>query len=161
MCVILKNIPVSLISQPPLFHPPLYFHVFPLYIAITLSNSFYGQKKAIDFNTLYIASATIYTYVSIIPAIVWGVTKYFRLSLPILDIVNVYGYGLSLWIPIAVIRWALRVWKGPSPSHSLLSLSTISWCALFPAIWFVGLWLFLVSYGRVKKRMCALPVFIL
>jgi hypothetical protein len=62
-----------------------------------------AKKEApYDMNDLSWAITSVYTFVTIIPAILWGVARYYKLPLKLLEIIDVYGYGMAVWIPVAV-----------------------------------------------------------
>ncbi|KAG0353218.1 hypothetical protein BGZ54_002337 [Gamsiella multidivaricata] len=54
-------------------------------------------------------------YAFLVPAMIWGATKYFGCQPDLLEMLALYGYGLTVWIPVAVLsifpwnllRWAL------------------------------------------------------
>jgi hypothetical protein len=59
-------------------------------------------KYNYDFSLLSFASVTVYTYIGLIPIVIWFLCKYFSIALGLIDLYCLYGYGLSLWIPAAV-----------------------------------------------------------
>jgi len=70
---------------------------------VTYLNDNKGDAKYIyDFSLLSFATVTVYTYIGIVPLVVWFLCKYFAISLGLIDLYCLYGYGLSLWIPAAV-----------------------------------------------------------
>ncbi|KAJ3080801.1 hypothetical protein HK102_002805 [Quaeritorhiza haematococci] len=61
-----------------------------------------GKEYNYDFSLLSSAVGSIYTYVAVMPAIIWGVCRYFGCPLQLLQVIDVYGYGLTVWIPVSV-----------------------------------------------------------
>jgi len=70
---------------------------------VTYLNDEKGDAKYIyDFSLLSFGTVTVYTYIGIVPLVIWFLCKYFAISLGLIDLYCLYGYGLSLWIPAAV-----------------------------------------------------------
>ncbi|KAG4084708.1 Yip1-domain-containing protein [Neocallimastix lanati (nom. inval.)] len=84
--------------------------ILTLFVTSCIANSlvtFLKDKKGdakynYDFSLLSFASVTVYTYIGVIPLVIWFLCKYFSISLGLIDLYCLYGYGLSLWIPAAV-----------------------------------------------------------
>ncbi|KAF9904559.1 hypothetical protein BX616_001264, partial [Lobosporangium transversale] len=76
---------------------------------------------------LTFAFGTVYSYAFAVPAMIWGATKYFGCQPDLLEMLALYGYGLTVWIPVAVLcilpwnlfRWAL-VLAGAAASGTFL-----------------------------------------
>lgn len=62
-----------------------------------------------DFRLLSYAVGVVYSYGFLCPALVWLATKYFGCQPSLLDIVNYYGYGLTVWIPVSVRKITIHV----------------------------------------------------
>ncbi|RHZ75166.1 hypothetical protein Glove_217g55 [Diversispora epigaea] len=80
--------------------------------------SFIDQKDdKFDLTILSFAVAAIYSYSFGIPLLVWITLKYFGCKPSLMGILGLYGYGLTVWIPISVlciipneiIRWTLVI----------------------------------------------------
>ena len=60
-----------------------------------------------DFNKVTLAATVVYTYIGLMPVLLWGVLKYFNSTgntpPSLLDIITVYGYSLFVYIPVAII----------------------------------------------------------
>jgi len=56
-----------------------------------------------NINKLSFAAAAIYGYLLIIPLVLWGVSKYNKIGLGIMDIVCIYGYSLFIYVPISFL----------------------------------------------------------
>lgn len=103
-----KNFFELLNSNPDLYGPfwistTLIFTIFITHsIAKTFADYMSNKDILIDFQVLPSALGTVYTYVTVLPAIVWGIAKYFGVQLGFLECINIYGYGLSIWIPVSV-----------------------------------------------------------
>jgi ABC-type glycerol-3-phosphate transport system permease component len=80
--------------------------VFSVFVCSSLAGSLAayiaGQTHEYDFRTLSVAVFVIYMYGFFCPAAVWAATKYFGCQPSLLDIVNYYGYGLTIWVPVSV-----------------------------------------------------------
>ncbi|KAI8882411.1 Yip1-domain-containing protein [Backusella circina FSU 941] len=81
--------------------------VFSVFVCSSLAGSLAayiaGQPHVYDFRTLSVAVFVIYMYGFFCPAAVWASTKYFGCQPSLLEIVNYYGYGLSIWIPVSLL----------------------------------------------------------
>jgi len=56
-----------------------------------------------DIEALGVAAGCIYGYLIIIPLILWGVSKYYKLELQLLDILCIYGYSFFIYLPVSVL----------------------------------------------------------
>lgn len=61
-----------------------------------------SSKNNYDFTILSFGVAAIYSYSFGIPLLVWIALKYYGCKPSLLEIVGLYGYGLTVWIPISV-----------------------------------------------------------
>ncbi|KAF9427368.1 hypothetical protein BGZ94_005053, partial [Podila epigama] len=74
-----------------------------------------GTTYAYDIRQLTFAFATIYIYTFLVPLLVWGATKYFGCQPDLLEMFALYGYAMTIWIPVSVLsvlpydlaRWIL------------------------------------------------------
>ncbi|OBZ82407.1 Protein YIPF1 [Choanephora cucurbitarum] len=92
--------------------------VFAVFVCSSLAGSLAaymsGQPHVYDFTLLSFAVVVVYLYAFLCPALVWASTKYFGCQPSLLDIINYYGYGLTIWIPVSLLcimpfdyaRWA-------------------------------------------------------
>ncbi|KAI8367882.1 hypothetical protein EDC96DRAFT_506404 [Choanephora cucurbitarum] len=92
--------------------------VFAVFVCSSLAGSLAaymsGQVHVYDFTLLSFAVVVVYLYAFLCPALVWASTKYFGCQPSLLDIINYYGYGLTIWIPVSLLcimpfdyaRWA-------------------------------------------------------
>jgi len=62
-----------------------------------------GTPYKYDFTALTFAFGTIYSYAFLVPTLIWGATKYFGCQPDLLDMLALYGYGLTIWIPVAIL----------------------------------------------------------
>lgn len=98
--------------------------VFVLFVTSSIVesiNAYIAAKPySYDIGQLTFAFGTIYTYAFLVPAGIWGATKYFGCQPDLLEMLALYGYGLFIWIPVAVLailpsdwlRWGLVVVGG-------------------------------------------------
>ncbi|KAI8911298.1 hypothetical protein DFJ77DRAFT_93257 [Powellomyces hirtus] len=56
-----------------------------------------------DMATLSVAVTVIYTFVTVIPLILWAVLKYFKGPANLLELIDAYGYALAIWIPVSLL----------------------------------------------------------
>ncbi|KAF8939070.1 hypothetical protein EDD21DRAFT_384260 [Dissophora ornata] len=95
--------------------------IFVLFVSSSIVdsiNAFLSSTPyAYDIRQLTFAFATIYMYAFLVPALIWGATKYFGCQPDLLEMLALYGYGLTIWIPVALLsilpwnllRWALVI----------------------------------------------------
>ena len=80
--------------------------IFAVFVCSSLAGSLAaymsGQPHVYDFTLLSFAVVVVYLYAFLCPALVWASTKYFGCQPNLLDIINYYGYGLTIWIPVSV-----------------------------------------------------------
>ncbi|ORX55208.1 Yip1-domain-containing protein [Hesseltinella vesiculosa] len=57
-----------------------------------------------DFRDLSYAMIVIYPYTFVNPVVVWASTKYYGCQPSLLEIVDYYGYSMTIWIPISQFR---------------------------------------------------------
>ncbi|CAG8620433.1 31716_t:CDS:2, partial [Racocetra persica] len=58
-------------------------------------------KANYDFGILYFGTVAIYSYTFGVSLFVWGALKYLGCRPSLLDTVGLYGYGLTIWLPIS------------------------------------------------------------
>merc|ERR1712087_752796 len=71
----------------------------------------------------------VYSYVSVLPLVLWLLLRYFEASKRLADILCIYGYTLSIFVPISVLcvlpseflRWLLVFLGGAISGIFLLS----------------------------------------
>ena len=68
-----------------------------------VANSLSGTDYIFKISDLSWAFSSVYGFVTVIPALSWAICRYYHLSLSLLQLVDLYGYGVSIWIPVAVI----------------------------------------------------------
>ncbi|KAF9431429.1 hypothetical protein BGZ76_000316 [Entomortierella beljakovae] len=93
--------------------------VFVLYVTSSIVDSInaYINKTPYEYDIFHLTFAfgTIYTYAFLIPLLVWASTKYFGCQPDLLEMLALYGYALTIWIPVSVLsvipielaRWIL------------------------------------------------------
>ena len=81
--------------------------IFSLFVSNSLIKSignYFNHKDVVyDFNMLPFAVILIYSYLQILPLLIWLICKYNTVQVRFLYLLNVYGYSFSIWIPISVI----------------------------------------------------------
>ncbi|KAK9723073.1 hypothetical protein K7432_002180 [Basidiobolus ranarum] len=95
--------------------------IFTMFITSSLAESIASyineEPHAYDFVSLWFGTVTIYSYVFFASLAVWGATKYFGCQPVFLEILNIYGYGMTIWIPVSflsvipnnTLRWILTI----------------------------------------------------
>ncbi|KAJ1962303.1 hypothetical protein GGI12_002729 [Dipsacomyces acuminosporus] len=93
--------------------------IFAMFVTASLSQSIAetlaGGKREYDFTMLSFASFTVYSYVLVVGTFVYLATKYFGSQPGLMECFSIYGYAMSVWIPISVLcvlpfdwfRWAM------------------------------------------------------
>lgn len=93
--------------------------IFAMFVTASLSQNIAqalaGQPRQYDFTMLSFAVFSIYAYVLVLGAFVYGMTKYFGSQPGLMECFSVYGYSMAVWIPISVLcvlpfnlfRWAV------------------------------------------------------
>ncbi|KAF9956488.1 hypothetical protein BGZ72_002767 [Mortierella alpina] len=88
--------------------------IIALFVASSIVGAYHFESfYDADFTQLTFAFATIYSYAFLVPAMVWGATKYFGCQPDLLEILAFYGYGLTIWVPVAaicIVPWNLLRW---------------------------------------------------
>lgn len=82
-----------------------------------------------NFNQLTLAGSVIYAYVTLLPLLFWMVLRYYEASKKLVDVLCIYGYTLSIFMPISVLcvlpsnllRWLLVLVGGAISAIFLLS----------------------------------------
>lgn len=86
-------------------------------------------KWTYNFNQLSLASSVIYSYVTLLPLLFWMLLRYYEASKKLVDVLCIYGYTLSVFVPISVLcvlpnnflRWLLVLLGGAVSAVFLLS----------------------------------------
>ena len=82
-----------------------------------------------NFNQLTLAGSVVYSYVTILPLLFWMLLRYYEASKRLVDVLCIYGYTLSVFIPISILcvipnnplRWLLVLVGGGVSAIFLLS----------------------------------------
>ncbi|GAM26248.1 hypothetical protein SAMD00019534_094230, partial [Acytostelium subglobosum LB1] len=78
-----------------------------LFIAVTanLNEYFHTNHKTweVDFHRLVYSAISIIGYALIIPLILWGVFKWMKLGVRLLEMMCIYGYSLFIFIPASIL----------------------------------------------------------
>lgn len=113
------------IADNPDFYGPFWIPatvVFCLFATSTVAQSIAhreaNQQYIVDITMLSFASVAVYTYVLAVPAIIYALAKYYKANaVKLFDLINVYGYGMTIWIPTSIFcvlpfdftRWILVI----------------------------------------------------
>jgi len=80
--------------------------IFALFVASSISESvasyLAGAPFEYDFRLLSFAMTTSYVYAFVVPVIVWAACRWFGASAHLLELVEIYGYSMTIWIPVSV-----------------------------------------------------------
>uniref|UniRef100_A0A7S0P223 Protein YIPF n=1 Tax=Calcidiscus leptoporus TaxID=127549 RepID=A0A7S0P223_9EUKA len=128
----------DLISQTPDLYGPFWIAttlIFSMAITGNLA-SFFAFKPTIqnpnwtyNFNQLTLAGTVVYSYVTLLPLMLWLLLRYYEASKRLVDILCIYGYTLGVFVPISVLcvvpsdslRWLLVFLGGAVSGIFLLS----------------------------------------
>ncbi|SAM00016.1 hypothetical protein [Absidia glauca] len=81
--------------------------VFAVFVCSSLAGSLaayiVGVEHLYDFRQLSYAVFVVYMYAFVCPVLVWASTKYFGCQPSLLEIIDYYGYGLTVWVPVSVL----------------------------------------------------------
>ncbi|KAI8339176.1 hypothetical protein BC941DRAFT_460649 [Chlamydoabsidia padenii] len=79
--------------------------VFAVFVCSSLAGSLaayiVGVEHLYDFRQLSYAVFVVYMYAFVCPVLVWASTKYFGCQPSLLEIIDYYGYGLTVWVPVS------------------------------------------------------------
>ena len=88
------------------------------------------------------AFSSVYGFVTFIPAILYGVVSFYKLPLTLLELLDIYGYGMVVWIPVAVgLLFNMIV----AVHRAIGNLSLDLGLARFRALWYF----FFVTHGAL------------
>lgn len=80
--------------------------VFALFVTTSIANNIVSYMAGLpleyDFSLLPFATTTCYLYAFLMPLVVWVACKWLAAPAQLLELVMIYGYGMSIWIPVAV-----------------------------------------------------------
>ncbi|KAI9021723.1 hypothetical protein CLU79DRAFT_702891 [Phycomyces nitens] len=81
--------------------------VFLVFVCSSLAGSLgaylAGAPHVYDFRLLSYAVFVVYTYTFLSPVLLWGATKYYGCQPSLMEIINYYGYSLTVWVPVSFI----------------------------------------------------------
>lgn len=86
-------------------------------------------KWTYNFNQLTLAGSVVYSYVTLLPLLYWLLLRYYEASKKLVDVICIYGYTLSIFVPISILcvipsnalRWLLVLIGGAVSAVFLLS----------------------------------------
>ena len=100
---------VELVQDNPDFYGPFWIPTTVIFVMFAASSGvesvtarWKGQTYAYDLSRLVTAASTIYTYLFAVPLVVFAIGRYYNSTIKLFDLINVFGYGLTIWIPVAV-----------------------------------------------------------
>jgi len=128
----------DLISQNPDLYGPFWISTTLIFCMAMTGNlaSFFAfvptekqPKWTYNFNQLTVAGSVIYSYVTVLPVVIWLLLRYYEASKRLVDVLCLYGYTLGIFVPISVlcvlplpfIRWILVFVGGAVSGVFLLS----------------------------------------
>jgi len=81
--------------------------VFVMFVTGNISGSVLAsikeQEYTADFQMLSLAATSVYSYIFLGSLIVWGCCKYYKIEITLLNLVCLYGYGMTIFIPVSII----------------------------------------------------------
>ena len=71
-----------------------------------------SEQKEFTYDTtrLSITATVVYVYISAVPAFIWLMMRYFSFQPRFIEIVCLYGYGMTIWIPLMLIAMIQVEW---------------------------------------------------
>ncbi len=126
----------DLISQNPDLWGPFWISTTLIFAVAITGNlaSYYAYhgpagKWSYNFNHLTLAGSVVYSYVTVLPILLWLLLRYYDASKRLIDIICIYGYTLGIFIPISVLcvlnsdilRWFLILVGGSVSGLFLVS----------------------------------------
>lgn len=128
----------DLISQNPDLYGPFWISTTLIFCMAMTGNlaSFFAFKPTdanpkwtYNFNQLTMAGSVVYSYVTLLPLMVWLLLRYYEASKRLVDVLCIYGYTLGIFVPISVLcvlpsnalRWILVFLGGGVSGIFLLS----------------------------------------
>ncbi|KAF9578782.1 hypothetical protein BGW38_005252 [Lunasporangiospora selenospora] len=106
--------------------------ILVLFVASSIVESINAYMKGTpymyDFRQLTFAFGIIYSYAFLVPTIIWGGTKYLGCQPDLLELLALYGYSFTVWVPVSVfvilpidwVRWLLVISAAGSSGMFLL-----------------------------------------
>lgn len=83
--------------------------IFTTFVSSSLAASIvaymHGTPYVYNFGTLSFAVFVLYSYTFGSAFLVWAATKYYGCQPSLLNIINMYGYSMTAWIPVSVGAW--------------------------------------------------------
>ncbi|RUS15316.1 hypothetical protein BC938DRAFT_476996 [Jimgerdemannia flammicorona] len=81
--------------------------IFVLFVTSSMAGSLAakmgGKTYSYDYGLLSYAVFVIYLYGFGTPLLVWAATKYYGCQPSLLEVIDIYGYGLTVWIPVSIL----------------------------------------------------------
>eukprot|EP00158_Paraphelidium_tribonemae_P009783 Partr_v1_DN28965_c1_g1_i3_m25575 putative Yip1 domain family len=84
------------------------------------------KEFSYDISKLSQTGTVVYLYITAIPAIVWLVMGYLSFKSRLMDIVCLYGYGMTIWIPMLLLSLIPVTWI-----HLLLAIVGFAFSVMF------------------------------
>lgn len=93
--------------------------IFALFATSSIAGSISAYTDKRDYNydmtLLSIAVSTVYSYQTALPGVLWGMARYFGCPIGFLELIDLYGYSMAVWIPVSLLciipsealRWVL------------------------------------------------------
>eukprot|EP01132_Coremiostelium_polycephalum_P002429 gene2429-2999_t len=98
----------NLIKENPDLYGPVWVAttlVFVIAVSSNLNEYFNSDHSAweVDVKKLVYSAIAIYGYSVIIPVVLWGIFKWMKLGIGLLDMLCIYGYTLFIYIPASIL----------------------------------------------------------
>ncbi|KAI9205958.1 uncharacterized protein BJ171DRAFT_500192 [Polychytrium aggregatum] len=101
---------VALVGGKPDLYGPFWISttvIFTLFVTSTIAGSISAiindQPFNYDMALLSFAVGAVYFYAAVMPLVIWAVARYFASPSSVFEIIDVYGYGLTIWVPASLI----------------------------------------------------------
>lgn len=83
--------------------------IFTTFVSSSLAASIvaymHSTPYVYNFGTLSFAVFVLYSYTFGSAFLVWAATKYYGCQPSLLNIINMYGYSMTAWVPVSVSEW--------------------------------------------------------
>ena len=64
----------------------------------------HDAEWSFDFTKVSLAATTVYSYIAVVPLLLWALLRWKLTAAPsLLDVLTVYGYSLFVYIPVAIV----------------------------------------------------------
>jgi len=123
---------IDTISSNPDFYGPFWIATTLVFILAAAGNlySYFTEPEptgsegglsrwTYNLSLVTVGAATIYGYTLVVPLVLWGVLKYLKVPISLLETICIYGYSLFVYIPVSIV--------------CIIPISIMQWVLIFAA----------------------------